>query len=62
MAEAPTRMKDQLRTLLQALPDDASWDDLLYRIHVIRKIERAIDDSTAGRTRSYDEVLREFGI
>lgn len=48
--------------LLDDLPDDASWDDIAYRIEVRASIERGLADSRAGRTMPHDEVLKEFGI
>lgn len=62
----PTTVKDEARRLVEALPDDATWDDVMYRLHVRQSIERGLADSNAGRTVSQDDVralLRDrFGI
>jgi predicted transcriptional regulator len=59
-------VKAEARRLVDALPDDATWDDVMYRLYVRQSIERGLEDSDAGRTVSHDEVqqlLRErFGI
>lgn len=51
---------------METLPDDATWDDVMYRLYVRQSIERGLDDSDADRTVSQDEVrqlLRDrFGI
>ena len=58
--------KTEARRLVDALPDDATWDDVMYRLYVRQSIERGLEDSDAGRTVSHDEVqqlLRDrFGI
>jgi predicted transcriptional regulator len=48
--------------LLDDLPDNASWDDIAYRIEVRASIERGLADSRAGRTLPHEEVIKEFGI
>lgn len=45
-----TNVKDEARHLEDDLPDDASWDDLMYRIYVRQAIEAGLADSEAGRT------------
>lgn len=59
-------VKTEARRLVDALPDDATWDDVMYRLYVRQSIERGLEDSDAGRTVSHDEVkqlLRDrFGI
>ena len=58
--------KTEARRLVDALPDDATWNDVMYRLYVRQSIERGLEDSDAGRTVSHDEVqqlLRDrFGI
>jgi len=62
----PDTVKDEARRLVEALPDDATWDDVMYRLYVRQSIERGLADSDAGRTVSQDDVrtlLRDrFGI
>jgi len=42
------------------LPDDATWDDLMYRVYVRQKIEDGLSDVEAGRVVSREEVERLF--
>lgn len=54
--------KAQARDIIEALPDSASWDDLMYELYVREAIEAGLADVAAGRTFSHDEVkarLRE---
>lgn len=55
-------VKDTLRDLLERLPEDATWDDVDYAIHLRRRIERGMDDISAGKTIGHADILREFGI
>jgi hypothetical protein len=54
--------KEQVRALLDVLPDDASWDDILYAASIRRSIELGLADVAAGRVVSHEDVRREFGI
>jgi predicted transcriptional regulator len=55
-----TKVKDQARNLVEDLPDDASWDDLMYRIYVRQAIEAGLEDSEAGRVADVKEVRTRF--
>ena len=59
---APRSVKQQAREIVDELPEDADWDELMRRIYVRKSIQKGIDDSEAGRTSSVDEVRREFGL
>jgi hypothetical protein len=54
--------KQLAHELVESLADDSGWDDLLYTIHVRQKLDRARDDSAAGRVLSHEQILAEFGI
>jgi len=49
-----TNVREEAEKLVRELPDDATWDDLMYRIYV-RHVE-------ARRVVSQEEVRREFGL
>ena len=57
-----TRVKEQARKIVDDLPEDASWDDLMYRIYVRQAIEAGLRDSDAGRTLDVKEVRARFGL
>lgn len=42
--------KEEVRRLLERLPDQASLEDIQYHIYVCQKIERGLEDVEAGRT------------
>ncbi len=47
---ATSGTKDEARRLIDGMPDDATWDDLMHEIHVRQAIEQGLADSEAGRT------------
>lgn len=57
-----TAVRDEARRLVDKLPDDATWEDLLYQIYVRQSIEAGLDDCRAGRLISIDEVRRRLGL
>lgn len=52
--------KEQVRELLDRLPDDCSLDDVLYHLHVVQQIERGLADVEAGRTVPHEEVAESL--
>ena len=56
------KVKDEARRLVEELPEDASWDDLMYKIYVRQSIEAGLRDSQAGRTVDVKEVRAKFGL
>jgi hypothetical protein len=57
-----SKVKDEALRLVKDLPDDASWDDLMYKIYVRQTIEAGLADSEAGRTTSITDVRERFGL
>lgn len=48
--------KEEVRRLLDTLPDDASYEDIQYHIYVQQKIDRGIEASDRGDFISDDEI------
>ncbi|HBB30453.1 MAG TPA: hypothetical protein DDZ80_15255 [Cyanobacteria bacterium UBA8803] len=57
-----TNVKQEARRLIDSLPDNCTWDDLMYQIYVRLAIEAGIADSNAGRITSIEEVRARFGL
>ncbi|MBA7660429.1 hypothetical protein ES703_68431 [subsurface metagenome] len=55
-------IKQQALNLLEKLPENATWEDLMYEIYVRQTIEAGIEDSKAGRTIDVKEVRAKFGL
>lgn len=54
--------KEQAHTLVDKMPEDATWDDLIHEIYVREVIERGLADSNAGRTTSVNDVRAEYDL
>ena len=48
--------KEEVRRLLDALPDDASLEDVQYSIYVRERIERGRKEADAGKVIEQDEI------
>lgn len=54
-------VKEQARKLIDHLPDDATWDDVMYRMYVKQKIESGLKAAEEGRTVPHKQVKEMFG-
>jgi len=48
------------RELVETLPVEPTWEDLMYRVYVRQKIEAGLSDSEADRVISVEEVRAHF--
>ena len=55
-------IKSAARELVDSLPDDATWDDVMYRVYVRQAIEAGRQDAAEGRLVDVAEVRRQFGL
>ena len=53
-------MKDRAKQIIDALPDEVTWDDLVYGFYVRAKIQAGIEAAEAGRVVPHEEVVRRF--
>jgi hypothetical protein len=57
-----SNIKDQARELVDKLPENSTWDDLIHEIYIRQAIETGLADSQAGRTTDVEQVRAEFGL
>lgn len=55
-------VKSAVRQLAETLPDDATWDDVMYRIYVRQAVDAGLQDAAEGRLVDVAEVRRQFGL
>lgn len=48
--------------MLERLPEDLTWDDLMHEIYVRQSIEAGVADSKAGKTIDIAKVRERFGL
>ena len=52
--------KDDVRRMLDGIPDDVTFEGIHYHIYVVEKIRRGLKDFEEGRLLSQEEVEREM--
>ncbi|MFP4255064.1 MAG: hypothetical protein ACLFQP_11710 [Halothece sp.] len=55
-------IKEKAQHLIDKLPENSTWDDLMYEIYVRQAVESGIDDSEAGKVVPVEEVRAKFGL
>ncbi len=53
-------VKQEVKALLDKLPDDCSLEDVQYHLYVAEKIRRGIERAEEEGTLSQEEVERKF--
>ena len=52
--------KEEVRDLLEHLPEDASLEDIQYHIYVRQKVQKGLDASREGNVISQNEVEKRM--
>ena len=55
-------IKQTAHQLVENLPDDGTWEDLMYQIYVREVIEQGLEDSQNNRVHSSTAIREHFGI
>jgi hypothetical protein len=53
-------VKEEVRRMIESLPDDATWEDVQYSIYVRERIERGRREAADGKVLDQDEVERRM--
>ena len=54
--------KDEAHKLIDQLPADATWEDLMEQIYVRQSIEQGLSDSEQGKLQSVQEIRKKYGL
>jgi hypothetical protein len=54
--------KEEAHRIIDKMPPNATWDDLMREIYVREAVERGVADSKAGRTKDVKEVRGKYGL
>ncbi len=52
--------KEEALKVISKLPEQSSWDDIMYELYVLAKIEEGERAIREGRIVSHEEVLKKF--
>ncbi len=59
-ATRPHSAKEEVQQVLDGLPDDSSFEEIVHELAFERMIERGLADADAGRTISNDEMKQRI--
>jgi len=62
MSAPAQSIKQVAHQVIDQLPDQASWKDLIFELSVMQDIEEGLADSEAGRVVDNATVRKEFGL
>jgi len=54
--------KEEAHKLIDQLPANATWDNLMHEIYVREAIEKGLEDSKAGRTTDVSEIRKKYRL
>ncbi|MEE9494610.1 MAG: hypothetical protein V3W04_14710 [Gammaproteobacteria bacterium] len=54
--------KDEVKTLLDTLPDECTLEDVQYYLYIVEKIQRGFERADTEGTVSQDDVDRKFNL
>ena len=57
-----TNIKEAAYRLVEQLPEDATWDDLMRKAYEQQAIEAGLADSEVGRVTDVEAVRRRYGL
>lgn len=55
-------VKEEAMRLIEKLPEDMTWDNLMNEVYVRQSIEAGMADSEAARVTDVTDVRSEFGL
>jgi len=55
-------IKEEAHKIIDRMPADATWDDLMHELYVREVIERGLADSKAGCTKDVKHIRAKYGL
>ena len=53
-------VKQAAHELIDHLPDQATWDDVMYTLYVRQKLERSLQAAKEGKVTSQEDAKKRF--
>ncbi len=57
-----SNVKDVAKNILEEMPNNATWEDIMYEFYVRMKIGKGLEDIDQEKTFTHSEVEKRFGI
>lgn len=55
------RIKEEAIELIKKLPENSTWEDIMFHLNVKQQIEKGLEDIKQGRVYSHDEIKEISG-
>ena len=55
-------VKQEAMDCLRALPDTASWEDIMYSLYVIQKVEKGRQEAREEKGLTIEEARKRLGV
>ena len=55
-------VKAEIISMIQKLPEKATYDDLMYELYVRQAVEDGLEDSRQGRKKDVSEIMKKYGL
>lgn len=53
-------VKEEAKKLIDQLPEQATWDDIMYQLYIRKKIDKGLDALKEGKVISHDEAKKRI--
>ena len=53
-------LKDEAKKIIENLPENATWDDLMYQLYVKKRVETGLKEIENGETLPHEEVKKRL--
>jgi predicted transcriptional regulator len=53
-------VKEEAKKILDRIPEEATWDDIMYEFYVRQTIETSLEAEDAGDVVAHEEVEKRF--
>ncbi len=53
-----SKVKQAALKIIESLPEQATWDDIMYQFYVKKKIEISLDAANEGKVLSHSDVKK----
>jgi len=55
-------IKEEAKRIIDTLPEDSTWEDIMHRIYVRQSIEAGLKDIEAGRSIDVEDLRAKYGL
>ena len=55
-------IREEVKRMVDRLPAETTWDDVMHEIYVRQAIEAGLEDSRQGKVTDVRDIRRQFGL